>query len=407
MSNEIHIESHIGQKLAGKYKLAVIDSNNETVWEQPNWQKNLILNQGMDALYNNMYTDVMFYATMGNGTRVNSQYSDNSSGSVTSTTFTLTPGTGLQNFTQSVGGYNTILEVGDMVKFDDASEVRVLAVSPLSASVTPSSTISLQPFTIFKTSQVGLQNALHYVSNGNYFIGSGYCGSTTVGNVQQTRRTWDFNYETSSVIVTEVGVGWGASPSNIFSRVVLPYTVSLASAQKLRLIYELDITMLPSGSSPGFPFTGSITGWGTGSLVYGYYNMAAYYISGVDTNGNALSPAQCPIDPAGTAYVFVSPSSTPNADSGTPIARAVTGWDGAATTTSGYTPFSYTLYKTATFSTSQIVRNDLMSFGIYQSYNGGTANNNAFSCVMTENQTKTNVQTLTLTFVWNWGRTLA
>ena len=85
-------------------------------------------------------------------------------------------------------------------------------------------------------------------------------------NVTQNRRSWDFNYETSSISVTEVGVGytydWPFTPtlvnSYVFSRVLLPAPVLIASGQKLRVIYELDIAVTPNTGSPGVPFTASI-----------------------------------------------------------------------------------------------------------------------------------------------------
>ena len=80
-------------------------------------------------------------------------------------------------------------------------------------------------------------------------------------------------------------------------------------------------------------------------------------------------------------------------------------------TTDAYVPGSYTLYKNGTFAVSQIPENDLRTLGIGW-YNGGAivpwaATRCGHFIVLTENQTKTNVQTLTLTYVWTWGRVLS
>ena len=399
----------IGQTLSGKYKVAVVDKENNVVWEQKDWQKNLILNQGMDILYTYTYANAMYLAFAGNGTRVNSIYAGDSSGSVTGTSMTLVPGpTGLQSLTGSSGGYSSAVEIGDMIQFSDSSEVRVLAVGNLTSSVTPSSSISLQPFTIFKTSQTGLQSFLHVVGVNNLFAGVGYCGTTYTNNVVGMRRSWDFNYETSSVVFNEVGVGWNnggsvfaPSPgtSFVFSRVLLPAPVAIGVGQKLRLIYELDVAITPAANSPGVPFTGSIIGWGTGSLVPGYQNIAGFYISQTDTNGATVGYAW--IDPAGTPSIFASNSTIPNPTYGTDTSRAGSANATTATSMDAYIPFSFTAYKNGTFTTSQIARTDIRTIGI------GNSGNNAFCCVFDEPQTKLNTQTLTLSFIYTWGRVLA
>jgi hypothetical protein len=404
---EVMPPTSVGQTLSGKYKVSVIDKDNNIVWEQKDWQKNLILNQGMDSLYTFNYGDVMNIAFAGNGTNVNSIYTGNSSGSVAGTTLTFVPGpTGLQSLTGSSGGWSSAVQVGDMIHFNDTSEVRILAVSNTSASVTPSSTIVLQPFTIFKTSQTGLQSLIHLVGYNNLFSGTGYCGTNIVGNVVQNRRSWDFNYETSSVTFNEVGVGYtydspyapSIANSHVFSRVLIPPVTILAN-QKMRLIYELDIAITPYSNSPGIPFTASIIGWGTGSLVTGYQNIAGYYIQNISTNGGSTGTAW--LDPAGSPSIFVSNSSVANPNSGNDTNRNGSSNAAVGTTMDAYVPFSYTAYKSATFATNLLAENDLRTIGI------GISGNNAFCCVFDQNQTKTNVQTLTLSFVYTWGRVLS
>ena len=405
---EIINPTKIGQTLSGKYKLAVVDDKNDVVWEQKDWQKNLILNQGMDGLYSYTYANAMIIAFAGNGTNVNSISSGDSSGSVSGTTLSLSPGiTGLQSLTGSAGGYSSAVSIGDMIQFSNLSEVRVLAVGNLTASIIPPSSISSQSFTIFKTYQTGLQSPIHLVGANNIFQGTGYCGTTVVGNVTQNRRSWDFNYETSSISVTEVGVGYTSgdifSPtlanSSVFSRVLLPGPVAIASGQKLRLIYELDIAITPNVGSPGVPFTGSIVGWGTGSLVPGYENIGGYRISNIGIDGSNVGDPY--LDPAGVPNIFASNSTLPNPTSGTNTDRSGTINDIAATNTDPYVPLSFTAYKNGTFRTDQIVRNDIRTIGV------GFPSDNAFCCVFNQPQTKLNTQTLTLSFVYTWGRVLA
>ena len=79
-SKNMTIPAGVGQGLSGKYKVFVVDKDNNIVWEQKDWHKNLILNQGMDALYGVVYAGVMYYAACGNGTIVNAITSQGSSG---------------------------------------------------------------------------------------------------------------------------------------------------------------------------------------------------------------------------------------------------------------------------------------------------------------------------------------
>ena len=62
MKDEKFIKTSTNQSIYGKYKISIIDENNNVVVDYP-WQKNLILNQGMDMIPTNTYADVMNYAT--------------------------------------------------------------------------------------------------------------------------------------------------------------------------------------------------------------------------------------------------------------------------------------------------------------------------------------------------------
>ena len=404
----------VGQSLSGQYKIFIIDRDNNIVWEQPNWHKNLILNQGMDAVAVYSYADCMNYAAAGNGTNFNSISSGVSSGSVAGSILTLYPsGSGLQNLTDPAGGWASAVQVGDVIQFNDISQSQVMvsaSVSSQTAVVSPVTsfvTTDTQSFTIWKTSQVGLQAEIHRTNN--YFGGTGYCGTTYVGNVVKNRRTWDFAYETSSVSFTEVGVGWAASGNNtIFSRVLLPYSASIGANQKMRLIYEMDISIYPNIAAPGVPFTSSIPGWGT---VYGYQNVGNYIISNVDVGGGTSgAPALDPAGYSGYVSIFATDSTTANGNSGVGVDRTgTTNRDYVSTTLSPYIPSSYTIYKNATFLVNQLTLGNIQTFGLaWSPYTPPWgAGNNVFCCVLTAPQAKSNTQTLTLSFIFTWGRVLS
>jgi hypothetical protein len=450
--NKLRYGSSVGQSLSGKYKIAVIDQAENIVWEQKDWAKNLILNQGMEALapgslptHGVDYANCFALAMMGTGTRYNSIEvglvgGGEGSGSCSGTTFTFTPGiSGLTNVTASAGnGYSSAISIGDMIKFSGSGEeIRVTAIGINNTlTVTPSTTVTPdKPFTIWKTSQVGLQSLTHVVGQANMYVnGASYNGTvTTAGYGVQERRTWDFAYETSSVVVSEVGVGWStngdnyyfaSSPSAVFSRVLLPTTTSLTSGQKLRLIYELDIALSPnvvsgsvSGIGFGLPFTASIGGsnpWPVspngGTVISssgGYYNLQSYDISYVDVNGTTQKNDGY-MDPSNNVALFWSDSAAQLLGSGvgsnSRLGAAGT-YDTITATPDPYTALSFTCTKTGVFAAS-LGSSNIRSFGI-QSSGVGYPSTQTLACLFFQPQQKTTVQTLSLTFQYSWGRTLA
>ncbi len=402
----------ISNTLSGKYKILVIDKD-ENIIEERDWQKNLILNVGMDEVPFNLFVNLMRYAGAGTGTQQNSINGGNSTISASGTSLFLTSGGGLgdvNSFTGSYGGYSSAVSIGDIIQFSTSLQtVNVTSIdSSTQLSISPSSSISNDNFTIWKTSQTGLQNEIQRTST--MFTGIGYCGSTTVGNVVQLRRTWDFAYETGSgYSYTEVGVSWlNTVNTNMFSRILFPTAVTIANSQKLRLIYELDVTVLPVVSSPGTPLTASIVGWGTGSMVWGYENIGNYLIAGMDTNGNTMGFACLDPSSVGSSNCYIYISNNTGSVGGPGVSKAGSYVSGVGTTANSYVQGSYTLYINGNFAAGTLARSDFQTIGV-TSYNSGYANAsaNGFSYVLTQPQSISNVQSLTLVFVTTWGRTLA
>lgn len=105
MNNKKYNVGSIKQTLGGAFKVSVVDANGEVVWEQPEYQKNLILNTGLNQVAYTAYADIMKYGIVGTGTRVNSVYGNTSTVSQTGTKVTLIPDDSFVSFTQSLAGY--------------------------------------------------------------------------------------------------------------------------------------------------------------------------------------------------------------------------------------------------------------------------------------------------------------
>jgi hypothetical protein len=423
MSNnpKTEITSHFSQNISGRYKIQIIDRDKNVVWEQPHWQKNLILNQGMDNVASSPFADNMTWAFGGTGTRTNSIPGGDSSGSVATNVLTLVPSgdpNGLQSFTASVDGYANALQIGDVVVFNNGQQVSITGVSNLTASLAASTTVALQPFTIWKVSQAGLQTV--HQSTNNIFFGNAdgtYCGTTVSNNLTTLMRTWDFAYETSSITYTEVGVGSGASNSNVFSRILLPLTQSIAANQALRMLYQMDIYSFPTASSPGTPGTASISGWpvapATDTGFFYNLQLPGVLSSWISIISNTGQTQEFGIDPASSVLVFVSNQSASAANYNSTLSSGqLQGTVNATVNASAasYTLGSYTVFKTATYDVTQINANNIHTMGVSNASAPGAVQpfgNCAFLSVFNQGQTKTNIQTLSLTFVWTWSRVLA
>jgi len=97
------------------------------------------------------------------------------------------------------------------------------------------------------------------------------------------RRTYDFEVETSNQNINEVGLFPSATTNTetdsamMFSRVVLPATVTVLADQQLRLTYEIQVTIGPISPTPAAPV---ITGWttdGDAQLVGEFPETSATY----------------------------------------------------------------------------------------------------------------------------------
>lgn len=115
------------------------------------------------------------------------------------------------------------------------------------------------------------------------------------------RRTYDFEVETSNQNINEVGLFPAATTNTandsalMFSRVVLPATVTVLADQQLRLTYEIQVTVGPVAPTAAAPV---ITGWTTDgdaqlvdefpatSAIYGSSSNA--FISVISSTGDQV-----------------------------------------------------------------------------------------------------------------------
>lgn len=420
------INRGINQTLQGFYKVAIVDAyTNEVTWQQDEWQKNLILNQGMDNLYNSSVADQMLYGVAGTGTRPNSF--DGGTSTITQSgagVYLYNRGGYITDFTSSVDVYSAYTQVGDSLAYGNGSQSMITAVDAggFVLTVTPNYTITsgnAQTFTIWKTSQSGLETE---VSRSNtYIAGASNCGTTVVGNVSTHQRTYDFPTQGGSVGYNEVGVAWGSTgPTTVFSRILLPTTTTISSGNKLRIIYNLQTTWGPSTSQyktasvGGWPVSPATTMTGTESLQTLLTSTVVVGTGASDNNTAILDPY---FVNNGAIYLSLWAStissslsafgSAVDRSGGTPVA----GFTISTMTKASYVNGSFSCTKTGTLLIGDINTTNIRTVGLgrYQlsTYNPASVASQAICFLYNQNQTKNSSQTLSFTYGWLWSRILA
>jgi hypothetical protein len=407
---------NINHTLAGYYKVGVVDPNGN--FEVKDEGKNLLLNQGMDQLYTNTVVDCITYGICGVGSRPNSVNAGGSQASQSSNIVYLSNNAGhIGSFIQNSDGYNPLVAAGDYIVFANTSQSRIVTVDGggVNLTVDTSSVFDPQDFTIWKTTQVGLQTEVS--RSANYVQGVGNCQSGISASTVTHRRTYDFPVNNwITVQFNELGVGWASSGANtVFSRIQIP-PVSVVPGFRLRLIYDLKTSWSPTGSLYG---SASIGGWPNGGSTdtLGTQSIQNLNTSTVNNDGSsnnnfaALDPAFTTAGSynaviwASTSSIALSAFATSSDRSGTGAAAGSSGMSKAA-----YVNGTYICDKTGTL--TNYSSNKIRSFGfgiLGPSNNPYPAGNSAqsFCFLMNQSQSLINTQQLSLTFRHAWSRTLA
>lgn len=397
-----HIIEQPRQLAAGFYKVAVVDTATQrVVWEQKDWGRNLILNNGIDGIALRSWAASFSVATAGTGVTPTSRSAPTAAASQSTTTVSVT-GTG---FTFDAG------DVGNMIKWGTSEEARIVSfTNPTTVEVTPSQSVVSGAFTVYHTNQTDVDTFVK--RTGTYLTGAPNCQTAydALTGMAMLRRTFDFSVEVGTVSYTEVALGWDLSfADRCFSRILLPSAVPVNAGQQLRLVYELRITLAPTTPEA---ITAAVSGWPVlpSTSTTAQQQLQLFAIDSVSSAGNTVAGIRAN-EPSVAAHVWISPSAAALvAFDGTPADRSVNG-SYIAATLSAYTPFSYTRDRTGVFPVGDANRTDFRSLGVGQQdgfagYNP-FANGCAFVVLFDENQAKANTQTLTLTFRSTWNRVLA
>jgi hypothetical protein len=415
--------------LKGTYKVQVVNATTKEIVADYDWGKNLILNSGMDgiATANRSLAGIWYVGIAGTGSRPNSITSSTSEITQSGTSMFLNNTTGLPDFTSSIFtngivSYTASVNLGDVIIDSDNSQSIVRAiVDGFNLTVDTNYIYTTgKTFTIWKTSQTGLQAEQKRTQT--YLIGAANNWGVVSESVVTSQRTYDFGAEASTVNYTEVGVGWDtvSNPRTTLSRILLPVSVSVATGNQLRLIYQMQTTYGPAGERyitptiAGWPTAPSTTTAGSESiqnfslLWYNWLTMGSTVNSSGDAVGFAI------LDPNGadanSANSFVSSASASLSVFNTSSARTADS-NIAALSPAIYTPGSYTLYRTSSYGLNNMNIPNIRTMGIgrYGPVYGQYPNQPPYQAIcflFQEPQVKTNTQTLTLVWKWTWARVI-
>lgn len=253
-------------KAQGSFKVSVVDAITGVVKRALPSQQNLILDTGLDQLATRSWFGCMQYIAVGTGTTA-TKVAVSGTASQTGTTVTL-----------SGSAYSFVSgDVGSWLKWSSGAEAKITAfTNATTVTVSPSQSVASGSLVgLFRCNQTalatetkrtgGLNNTTtiwpSYVeSDGNN--SQGFSWNATTG-VITLRRTIDQTAESGTVVYTEAGVSWSASAGNLFSRVVFDTPVTVNNGEKIRVQYNLQLT-IPYASTSGRPTNDvsiAISGW--------------------------------------------------------------------------------------------------------------------------------------------------
>lgn len=388
------------ESLQGRVRCQVVDSKTGKVKRDYGWQKNLILNQGLDSVVGVTYWNDLFrYCVAGTGTTDTQIDSGVTTVSQTGTTVTLSGGSFV--FT------NTATDAGRYIKWDTNEEARIVTVtSPTQAEVHVSQSVSAAEFTYYLTNQTGMAVESKRTSTCLAGAGNTEVNRTNIATgIRVVRRTFDFSPEAAPVTYNEVGLSWSnLVAANLFSRIKLVSGIPLVLGDVFRVVYELSFTLTPYAPTAT---SVTISGWGTlnGTLMKGNDGHSSLNVDGSSSGGITRNQDE----PSSTPYCFLSTANhaqPATLQDGIYNFTANVGATWAVKTVSlvGYVSLTFTRNKTVTFLPAEGNLTNITDIGVCNTNSGSQTVGTWFK--LTVPQTKDNVHTLVINFTYTWGRVL-
>ncbi len=264
-----------------KVKTRIIDIATRRVISESPWQKNLILDNGLNALAGS--TNATYLANLTAACRIGSSNQSNSTtnGAITFTQVAFT--------IQASGAFFTAPMVGQLFKYGSGTggaEYYITAVNVglNQATVDTSATVAVPTAgTVWAVNQTTLVTPL--LNSINYESTAGSCQTTFSANQLTHKRTYNFAPQPGTINVNEIGYFSGTAGTTVFGRLVLGSTDVVPNTSFYQVVLSVTVTF-----SPGAP--AAVANVGTN----------------IDTSGNAM--LECINQSSVTAQVQASGAAT-------------------------------------------------------------------------------------------------
>lgn len=370
------------------YRVSVLEAG-RTVARLPR-KKNLILDQGLDAVAARTWCENFAVAAAGTGTDPVRR----DSGAVTFSR--------AGNVVTASAGFFVASDVGRLIKWNTGEEARIVTYNSGTEVITADSgTIASDQGTIWYVNRVGL--ATESKRTNTYGTNGGDNGSTFLTDTWTHKRTFIFSAEVGTVTYREVGWSHTTTPGgNLFGMDLLPGAgVTLVAGQQLKIEVELSVTYAPASSTA---WANVIAGWSTP----GVHGILASSVSIVDPSGASSITGVATLEPGYTTFPKRVALAT-NTDAPAPM---ISGNNVTATgvilgknlTPAAYTSGSFALTYSATFAVGEANSTAIRSISLGFLESG--FERTAYKVLLDAAETKDSDHTLTLTFTLSWGRIL-
>ena len=367
-----------------KYKLGII--RKETgLFEEAGEGRNLILDSGLDAIADHVFTDLTYYCHIGTGTEPFKR----DSGAITTSRAgnVITTGGGAAFFEAS--------DVGRLYKFDSGEEVYInLFTSASEVETVTSGTIAASEGTIWYVNRTTLETENKRTSTRRQESGDN--SSIVSAGVWSFKRTHIFSAAASDVTLNEIGWSW-SNNTTLFNGSLITGSISLLAGDILVVESIFELVQAPQTTlaqadigGGGFNTTGTIQIEDPGLME-------------MPSNGSQPNTSfATPMEPSQTnrqAEVAISENSSAFVAYGSNRATVVL--DEREPSIGTYAPGSFFRDKITTFPITDGNSTNINSIELRRSSSYPTLR------VLLDNpQTKLNTQTLNLGFRLSWGRDL-
>lgn len=256
---------HVGQSVKGCYKIEVLNEGGEVVKQYP-WRKNLILDNGIDGLFVGtwVFANAQAYCHIGTG---NTPFVY-SSGAVTATVNGSTMDTSDAFFFQNMAGMLVNFNQGEQAKIQQYIQPTQVQLDRV---ITPQQNL----FAVYAVGRKALQSQqktsnTYYTAGGQAYVGQ---QDYPLAATRVYRRTYDFQLEQANVNYSELGWSYDGGQNNLFSGTLISGgNVTILAGQKIRIIYDLIVTINPTLQSGLIQFP--INVWPTQPATNTLYKMA-------------------------------------------------------------------------------------------------------------------------------------